>query len=205
MGLKVCVLGFLLATDLLSVPLPHFPGPECEWPSSLCSSDVLLCLFSLNFTHFSFSVIFCFSACCVLPLFFSFLLLTHRLFIILLEFHNLNGSYFSWAVKASLFYLLFGRWTFPPLPMFFIPSSLCVSTIPQLLEVPGIHPLYLLFLIPLTASLINKERAHCACFWAWSDLELCSPVIEVSCRSVSRSHCLVPGGSTLRVNRSTEK
>jgi len=48
--------------------------------------------------------------------------------------------------------------------MFFISSSLSVSTIPQLLEVPGMHPSSLLFLIPLIATLIKKERVHCACF-----------------------------------------
>lgn len=59
-----------------SVLCPIFPLTRA-WNAklSLQFSDVLLHLFSLNFAHFLFSVIFCFSTCCIPPPFFIFLLL----------------------------------------------------------------------------------------------------------------------------------
>lgn len=86
---------------------------------------VLMCCcisFYLNFASIWFSV-FCFSTCCVPPLFFSFLLLPHRLFMILLEFCGISMDCVSARLlecKTSFFCLLFvWQMNFPTTPHVF--------------------------------------------------------------------------------------
>lgn len=204
MGLKVCILGFLLATDLLSVPLPYFPGPECEWPSSLCSSDVLLHLFSLNFASIWFSV-FCFSTCCVPPLFFSFLLLPHRLFMILLEFCGISMDCVSARLlecKTSFFCLLFvWQMNFPTTPHVFHIFLSVSAPFPSCWRCLGcIHRLSSFSSLSLPLLLKKRESTVLAS----SGLEQ-SWVMLSSNRSLLW-HCKlrslrVPGGSTLQVSQ----